>query len=243
MSIIYEPKGAAREYSALACNLYSGCQHGCKYCYVPGTPPWKFNDNARLAFHCSSTPRKDVLRKLAREAAVLRGDPREILFCFTCDPYQVGRDNSITSRALDICACDKLKVQILTKGGMCAAPDFPLMAEMGAKFATTLLFSKDDERKQWEPNAASVEDRIQAIKLAHSLGVNTWVSVEPVIDPDQALTIIGSLSDHVDFWKIGKINHCPEVETFVDWRKFYRDVSTLLSGRPHLIKEALRKYA
>ena len=27
-SVIYEPKGRAREYAALAANLYSGCQHG-----------------------------------------------------------------------------------------------------------------------------------------------------------------------------------------------------------------------
>ena len=35
MSIIYQPKGKAREYSPLAANLYLGCNHGCKYCYAP----------------------------------------------------------------------------------------------------------------------------------------------------------------------------------------------------------------
>ena len=35
MNVIYEPKGRAREYSPLACNLYMGCTHGCKYCYAP----------------------------------------------------------------------------------------------------------------------------------------------------------------------------------------------------------------
>ena len=34
MSIIYEPKGKAREYSPLAVNLYRGCSHGCLYCYA-----------------------------------------------------------------------------------------------------------------------------------------------------------------------------------------------------------------
>ena len=34
MSVIYEPKGKAREYSPLALNLYLECQHGCKYCYA-----------------------------------------------------------------------------------------------------------------------------------------------------------------------------------------------------------------
>lgn len=35
MSVIYEPRGRAREYAPLACNVYSGCDHGCKYCYAP----------------------------------------------------------------------------------------------------------------------------------------------------------------------------------------------------------------
>lgn len=35
MAAIYEPKGAAREYSPLALNYQTGCDHGCVYCYVP----------------------------------------------------------------------------------------------------------------------------------------------------------------------------------------------------------------
>ena len=38
MKIIYEPKGKALEYAPLACNLYKGCPHGCRYCYGPTLP-------------------------------------------------------------------------------------------------------------------------------------------------------------------------------------------------------------
>lgn len=30
---IYQPGGAAREYSPWACNLYNGCTNRCDYCY------------------------------------------------------------------------------------------------------------------------------------------------------------------------------------------------------------------
>ena len=33
-NLIYEPAGRAREYAALACNVYRGCEHGCIYCYA-----------------------------------------------------------------------------------------------------------------------------------------------------------------------------------------------------------------
>ena len=32
---IYEPRGRAREYSPFAMNYFKGCDHGCRYCYVP----------------------------------------------------------------------------------------------------------------------------------------------------------------------------------------------------------------
>lgn len=243
MNVIYEPKGAAREYSELACNLYSGCEHGCKYCYVPGIPPWKFRDNPRKEFHHRSFPRKDVIRKMAADAKHIYGDKREILFCFTCDPYQVGRDNSVTTEALQICCDYRLSVQVLTKGGMEAAPDFHLMKRMNAKFATTLLFTDDECRRRWEPNAATVSSRIEAIKAAHNCGIKTWVSIEPVIYPDQAIELIETLSEYVDFWKVGKLNHDQDTESTIDWTAFYRNVTMALSGRPHLIKDALLKYA
>ena len=46
MNAIYEPKGAAREYAELACNLYTGCNHGCLYCYAPGRR-FMFKDSLR----------------------------------------------------------------------------------------------------------------------------------------------------------------------------------------------------
>lgn len=30
---IYQPNGAAAEYSKWACNLYNGCTNRCEYCY------------------------------------------------------------------------------------------------------------------------------------------------------------------------------------------------------------------
>jgi DNA repair photolyase len=95
MNVIYEPKGRAREYSELACNLYHGCTHGCLYCYAPVCMRTTGED-----WHSKAEPRAHVLAKLEKDAAALSGDSRKILFCFLSDPYQpIERRERLTRQA------------------------------------------------------------------------------------------------------------------------------------------------
>ena len=92
-----------------------------------------------------------------------------------------------------------------------------------------------------EPGAATIEDRVTAIDDAHSRGIKTWVSLEPVIDPGQALQLIRQLHPIVDHWKIGKINYNKEIENKVDWLEFRSKVLNLLHslGADYYIKNSL----
>ena len=63
-SIIYEPKGQAREYAALATNPYRGCGHKCTYCYVPAVLRMSRDD-----FDTRVQPRPSYLDKLRKDAA------------------------------------------------------------------------------------------------------------------------------------------------------------------------------
>ena len=238
MKVIYEPKGAALEYSQLAVNIYKGCLHGCKYCYVP-----KCLRTTAEEFHSKVSRRNAILESLEKDCQEMqkKSDNREVLMCFTTDPYQPA-DNTLTRKALEIFGEYGIKVQVLTKGGTRAVRDFDLLKKNDWKFATTLLFCKESSRKKFEPNAASVADRVEAIKTAHNMGIHTWVSVEPVIYPDEALYVINKLSPFVDFWKVGKINHNKELERGVDWHKFVCDVKRTIPEEKLLIKDALKKY-
>ena len=89
MNVIYEPKGRAREYAPLACNLYMGCTHGCKYCYAPACMHKKLEE-----WHQAARARgENVLVLFERDCVRLakeRADDatRRVLFCFLSDPYQ-----------------------------------------------------------------------------------------------------------------------------------------------------------
>jgi len=79
-------------------------------------------------------------------------------------------------------------------------------------FGTTLIFTNQDDADKWEPNAAEIDFRIEAIKKARNKKIKTWVSLEPVIDPKQALQLIDKYHPIVDHWKIGKLIIIPKLK-------------------------------
>ena len=228
MSVIYEPKGRALEYSELACNLYLGCTHGCKYCFAPGCMR-----KTSEQWHSAANPRKDVIKAFDREARKLAaaGEKRAILFSFLSDPYQPAeKDLRLTHQALEIIERTGLKSKILTKGHAdLIEADLPLMKQAGTELGITLSFCNDASRQGWEPEAATVEERIGTLKKAHNMGIRTWVSMEPVIIPEEALDLLESLAPFVDHWKIGKLNHFPEIEIKIDWVAFREQAKTILN--------------
>jgi DNA repair photolyase len=237
MKAIYRPRGAALEYAPLACNLYRGCIHGCRYCYVPACLHVRPEE-----FHAMAIPRSGILDALAIEAHALRRTDDPVLLCFTCDPYQQG-DTETTRQALTILSAYDVPAHVLTKGGMRAVRDFDLLAQMRAGFGTTLLFTDDADRAEWEPHAAPVADRIAAIEQAHAAGIPTWVSVEPVIDPPQAIGVMEALAPWVDEWRVGKLNHHP-LARGIDWNHWAPRLlaAAQATGAAYLIKNALARY-
>jgi DNA repair photolyase len=233
MSVIYEPTGRAREYSLLACNLFTGCVHGCDYCYAPQTLHF-----TQEQFITNVSPRPRILEKLREDAPRFYGTDKRVLLCFTCDPYQPEEvEQGVTREALKILRDFNVPFQILTKGGMRAARDFDLYGPCDA-FATTLTFANDMDTYQHEPKTALPGDRYRAIEYAKEEGLNTWVSLEPIIDPEQSLSMLEGSVFSVDLFKIGKLNYQPSA---IDWRQFGIDAIGLCEkfGVPYYIKDDL----
>ena len=246
MNVIYEPKGRAREYAPLACNLYMGCTHGCKYCYAPACMHKKPEE-----WHQAARARgENVLALFERDCVRLAKDraddeTRRVLFCFLSDPYQpLESELHLTRRGISVAARHGIKVDILTKGdGALIEQDLPLMLESQTHLGITLSFINDASRREWEPMASTVQSRLNILRKAHEMGIYTWVSMEPVIIPQEALEVIRQAHDYVDFWKVGKLNHNKEVERSIDWPHFRDNATALLDsfGSRYYIKEDLRK--
>lgn len=230
MNIIYHPKGKAREYADLALNIYKGCTHGCKYCYAARSP-WKPQNE----YFSMPDPKSDLIGRLTKDCESLVNHPSpvpEILISFIGDPYQpIEMDLHLTRETIKTLKKFGLPFTILTKGGMCAVRDFDLLAGYDkARFGTTLCFIDQAKADEWEPQAAIVQSRIMAIEEAKRRNIPTWVSLEPVIDTDEALRVIRQIHNVVDYWKIGKINHHHGIEKAINWRVFRENVTTLLDS-------------
>ena len=210
MGIIYRPTGRAEEYSFLAINHYRGCGHGCTYCYVPDVTRNK-------DFFIEQSVRNDVLSQLRKEAPKFAGTDERVLLCFSCDPYQpLDAQTRTTREVIKILREFDIPFQVLTKGGTWAVRDFKLYGGYDA-FGTTLTFLDEKQSKLHEPHAALPGDRIDAIKAANKAGIETFVSLEPVIEDKQSLEIIRQTHEFVDLFRIGKLNH---KSSDIDWRTF-----------------------
>jgi len=236
MPVIYEPKGRALEYSLLAINHWKGCTHGCFYCYAKKMAVQYGQDFENV------TPKKDIIAQLIKEAPKYAGTNKRVLLSFMSDPYpEIEKKERLTHAVIQILNQHKIPFQVLTKAGTRAVDDFELYGPNDA-FATTLTYLQDDGKAlEAEPGAALPSNRIEAIRQAHARGIETWVSLEPVLGPDESLAIIKETHEIVDLYKIGKLNH---VSNGTNWRAFGIEAVEMCQkfGKRYYVKDDLAAY-
>lgn len=237
MSLIYEPKGKAREYSPLALNIYSGgCDHGCRYCYCASM-------QRGFGREWTGNPVPRNLTGLEKEAVKAS---RQILLCFVGDPYcHAERTHRQTKAALAVLMYARCSVAILTKGGARCLDDldtFRSWPDGRIKVGATLTFMSREKSLAEEPGAATPGERLSALDHLHAQGVKTWASIEPVIDAEESLTVVEASLPFVDAYKVGKLNH---QKSAIDWRAFCVQAVQMIrgAGRKLYVKDDLRLFA
>ena len=214
MEPVYTPKGAAREYAPLALNLYRGCGHGCVYCYAPGCLRMRPEEFTR------PSPRAGVIDALGKQV----GKPgwevnrdKTILLCFTTDPYQpLDEQAGLTRKALETLS-GRAMVSVLTKGGKRAERDFDILRENNWELGCTLTLLDEQKASEWEPGAAPPEERKGTLLKARSAGIRIWVSIEPVLDVEEAIKIVRWTAQEGISTRLGRWNHDSRANG-MDWQ-------------------------
>lgn len=259
--ILYTPSGRAGEYAnkGYALNLYKGCPHGCRYCYVPCNR-FVTGDKvqaAREQFHASVTPVPFALERLERDLARLGKLDEPIFLSFNSDPYPTHPRGwtfrqSITHRAIELMKASGNNVRILTKGYI-PCEDLDLLGR-GDEVGVTLTLHLPQDHEQWEPGASIYSHRLFNLQRAKNKSLSTWASFEPVIDPKQTLDLVKGVSPFADVIKVGKANHLDKwnwpseewrkrVES-IDWAAFATEIIDMLveMEKPFVLKNDLVKY-
>lgn len=224
MKPIYVPKGKAKEYGDYAINIYTGCPHRCFYCFAPNVLR-----RDKEKFHSCVAPRENIVEETRKQIEREGITGKLIHLCFTCDPYPTGYDNTATREIIKVLKESGNHVQILTKGD--GRRDFDLL-DGDDWYGITLDGIGNGRNPLWRA-------RIDALAEAHSLGINTWVSFEPVTDEREFFINLHLVAGFVDKVKIGKLNYHP---SDIDWADFGRKAESLCQqlGLDYYIKDSLR---
>jgi DNA repair photolyase len=187
-------------------NPYTGCQHGCSYCYARFTKrfsghrePWgEFVDvkiNAPLLLAMEITKKK---RGLVWVSGV-------------CDPYQpLEKEYGLTRRCLEILRQRNWPVIIQTRSPL-ALRDMDIIKEAKEfEVGFTVTTADDETRKLFEPNAPPIGERIMALDEFHRAGVKTYAMIAPILPGAETLPEL--LAGKVDYVLIDRMNY-----HYADW--------------------------
>lgn len=224
---IYEPRGRARDDSPRAFNIYTGCDHKCKYCYAPAVFMKKRDDwFAKEVF-----PRKTLLDELKNDIPKNKNLEWQVLYCFTCDPYQSANGKyKMTRLCLQQFLKYRIPVAILSKGGGRILQDVDMFKQFGEhiKIGQTLTFADNDKSLEWEPGAAIPKDRIETAKILQKSNIKTFASIEPVIEPKESIKIIEKTLPYIDEYRVGKLNKFKGMDKQTDWKQFLKTVVDMI---------------
>jgi len=222
--IIYQPKGAASEYSKFAANFYVGCMgdKSCKYCYCPNVLRGYWPDKPTLK---KSLINEDTaLQIFIKEADLNTTDLRKhgLFFNFVSDPF-LPETIVLNTAAIQYCLILGIPVKVLTKQTWWLETFLQKFEEwidenvnrQDCKDLIVFGFTLTGH-DELEPGAAPNMDRIRAMKVLHDEGFKTWASIEPIIDFTSSLKMISEIRNHVDLIKVGikAGDHCNQDHLF-----------------------------
>jgi DNA repair photolyase len=153
----------------LTFNPYTGCDHGCLYCYASSYIP-RFRE---------CRPKKNLLSRLKREASKLNGELVSI--SNSSDPYpRLEQKLGLTRKCLEILAENRCRIQIVTKSDL-VTRDIDILQNVPCVVSVTVLTVDDTLSGKLEPGAPVSSRRLKAVETLVEAGIPTTVRIDPVV--------------------------------------------------------------
>jgi DNA repair photolyase len=198
-------------------NPYIGCSHKCKYCYASFMKKYTGHTELWGSFVDAKINAPEILRRQLKRAA--KGN---IIISSVTDPYQPLEGNyKLTRRCLEELLPYQFSVDILTKSPL-VLRDIDIFKKFN-KLEVGITITTDDERirKVFEPEAPSLEARINTLKRLHESGLKTYVFIGPVL-PMNPEVLCERIIRSVDYVFIDRMNYISKTEYIYSQLKLQR---------------------
>jgi len=187
-------------------NAYIGCEHGCTYCYARFMKRFTAHKEDWGEFVDVKINATNLLQREIRKKRAGR-----VWISGMCDPYQpLEKKYELTKRCLEVLLRHGWPVIIQTKSPI-VLRDLELLTEFNQiEVGLTITTSNENIGKIFEPNSPPIKERIETLEELHSLGVNTYVMIAPILPKAEGL--VSQLSGKVDYVLIDRMNY-----HYADW--------------------------
>ena len=172
-------------------NPYTGCEHGCRYCYAPNILRIKREDWGEYV-----RVKRNLPAVLARE--LKKKQPGLVGISSVTDPYQpIEEKLNITRYSLELLLKHKFPVSMITKSPLIVR-DIDLLTRFEYNEVTLTITTLDEKLcKILEPKAPSPNTRLDALRKLSQEGLNTYAFVGPLyptLNPEEIPEFIDRLS-------------------------------------------------
>ncbi len=184
-----------------AINPYVGCSHSCRYCYAAFMRRFtghreKWGEFVDIKINTPELLAREIKRKRMGRVWVSG----------VCDPYQAAEKRyKLTRKCLEILVENQWPVTIQTKSSL-VLRDIEIMEKFkNIEVGFSITTADEKIRQLFEPGASPIKERIHALDVLHSRGIQTFVMIAPLLPRSDGL--IEELSGRVDHVLIDRLNY------------------------------------
>ena len=158
-------------------NPYTGCTHGCIYCYATFMKDYSGHTEEWGEFVDVKVNLPEILSKEVKRKSVGR-----VCIGTVADAYQpIEKEKRLTRRAIELLKENKFPFEILTKSSLILR-DVDLLKNNGSCSVEITITTIDEKvREIFEPGADTIANRLETVKTFISMGIPTTVFFGPVL--------------------------------------------------------------
>lgn len=218
------------EYGDYTVNHILGCSHGCKYPCYAYMMSHRFGKAKSLSEWEDYKIFDNVLSILKKELDKKHTQIRTIQLCFSTDPFMYKENDvkELTLKVIKLINSYNIPCYILTKGIL---PKELVNYSKINYYGITYVSNFESFKDEYEPNAAPLNERLEALKYLSDNGCKTWVSMEPYPTPNIVKQDINKILNDVSFTDrivFGRLNYNKKVSEFKDYKNYYNNLVNIV---------------